>query len=148
MRVAAGNNITVVTNSDGSNMVYTVSGMAPTNAAQYNIGITNVSDANTNIVVDFNNATVSIFTSETFTLTNFAGLESGEGTVVKYLDMDVIPSATKSITFPSFGASSYNVRLWTNANSTVFTAITNGVRYTLTWKAKGTNLWLVGNAWQ
>ena len=59
--VAAGNNTTVTTNHVGSTMVFTVNTLAQTNATEYNIGVTNVSDANTNNLVDFTGPNVTIF---------------------------------------------------------------------------------------
>jgi hypothetical protein len=95
-----------------------------------------------------NNARWSIFATNSFTVTNFNGLEAGMGTRAFYVDMVVwgCSNTAPTITFPTMGGASYGIRLWTNANNPIITSITNVVRYRYQWEFVGTNVTLLNCA--
>ena len=108
------------------------------------------STALSNIVVDADAKELRIFATNSFTLTNFANLEAGYGTTVKYVTVSVLGcnATAPTITWPTLGGNSYSVRIWTNANSPVFTTVTNATCNTYSIRCCGTNLDIACSVWQ
>ena len=104
-----------------------------------------VSDANTNLTLNFNRASSDIYlTNSTTTFTNIAGLVS---TNQANLTLRITPvGANRSITWPTLGGSSFGARFYTNANSPIWTTITNPVVVSMS--AWGTNVHISMSEWK
>jgi len=108
----------------------------------YALGSSNVhAGAASNLVVNFDLGSMRVFATNDLTLTNFAGLEAGEGTGDRNLTVHLIPAGgNRTVAYPTAGAASYGVRVWMVGGCSLWTTLTNGVRYKLILSAQGTNI--------
>lgn len=109
------------------------------------LSISNVWDgAFTNGVVDFGARKVVWNLTNGISFTNFAGLELGTGSRALVLEMwlEGCTSAAPAVLFPTMGAASYSVRIYTNDYAPVLGLVTNATKQWLLWEAHGTNITL------
>lgn len=114
----------------------------------YPLSVTNVfSLAPTNLVLDVNLGEVVVYATNGFSVTNFKNLETGVGTVAKYVNLRVIgcSNAMPAIVWPTFGAGApqYSVCLYTNDARPIYTLITNANSYLYCMRWTGTNCHIV-----
>lgn len=113
---------------------------------KYPISLLSVHDgAATNFTVSSDVGRYSIYATNGFSLTNFSGLEAGEGTTAKLVDLVLVgcSNAMPAVVLPTLGGSSYGVRVWTNDARPVITLLTNGVRVRYSMEFAGTNITLI-----
>ncbi len=101
--------------------------------------------ANSNLTVNFNIASQDIYlTNSTTTFTNLVGLVA---TNQANITLRITPvSANRTITWPTLGGNSFGARFLTNANSPIWTTITNPVVVSMS--AWGTNVHISMSEWK
>ena len=102
--------------------------------------------ANTNITLNFNQGAQVLYTTNNFSITNFAGLSSTSGE--KNITLRVMAQGTITVVYPTLGAPSFGVYAWTNANAPMWTTLTNGKAYIISITAQDTNLFSTITLWQ
>jgi hypothetical protein len=97
------------------------------------------STANSNLTVNFaTTVTRQIWLTNNITLTNFTGYADGQNISVKW---KLIPQlVNRTVAWPTIGSPGYGISLGTNQGSMLWTTLTNGVTYQLTFDSWGTNI--------
>lgn len=133
-------------------LVSTTGGIQVLNSSglEYQSPVTNIfsGTSGTQLVVNLDLGSITVFATNGFSMTNFTGLESGWGSYEKILRVDVLgcTSTPSVVSLPLFGPS-FGVFVRTNVN-VPGRSVTNNILYRYTWMAKGTNLTLMSTAWE
>lgn len=104
------------------------------------------STANTNLTMNVNLGVRTLYVTNNVSLTNFSNLEAGTSKTVTW---HIYPQlVNRTIVWPTLGAAGYAIRAYTNANSPMWTTLTNGNCYVLNAEWRNTNVWLSISEWK
>lgn len=102
--------------------------------------------ANSNLVVDVDISTRDIYLTNSISLTNWSNLAAGTSkNFVRFLSPILI---NRTVVYPTLGGTSFGIRTFTNANSPMWTTLTQGVTYALSGTTRGTSVHLSISEWK
>jgi hypothetical protein len=128
---------------NSSNM--SMSGFQITNVSAINYGVLSAI-VPANLTVDFATNKQYLTVSSATTLTNFSGLGTGKGADVTLI---LLPTgANRAVTYPTLGGNSFGIRAFTNANSPMWTTLTQNIGYAISISAFGTNTFWAITEWK
>jgi hypothetical protein len=113
--------------------------------ASYRNGATN-STVNTNMTVNFNAGIVDLYLTNNVSFTNFANVPASNYAALAVFRIHV-QGVNRTAVWPTLGGPSFGVYCETNTASPLWTTLTNGTRYRLTFDAFGTNIATTLTAW-
>lgn len=94
--------------------------------------------ANTNMIVNYDQNSVDIYATNNLSFTNQSGLTTNSTkSVMRFITPVLI---NRTVVWPTLGGSSFGYKWFTNANSQMWTTLTNGKTYALSLTARGTNV--------
>lgn len=100
-----------------------------------------------NLVVNFDRTYTQIYATNAMTLTNFIGMENDKAKVATIRITPV--TASRMLTWPTFGAASYGVQMYTNtAVKTVQTNMTLNTNFIIRLTSFGTNIHVDVTEWK
>lgn len=102
--------------------------------------------ATSNLTINVRTNKYYVTATNNITVTNFAGITAGvasDTTII--IEPQLIP---RGITYPTLGGTSFGITANTNANSPMWTTLTNGVKYALTISSFGAQTFWSISAWK
>lgn len=102
--------------------------------------------ATSNLTINVRTNKYYVTATNNITVTNFSGITAGvasDTTII--IEPQLIP---RGITYPTLGGTSFGITANTNANSPMWTTLTNGVKYALTISAFGSQTFWSISAWK
>ncbi len=104
------------------------------------------STVNSNLTMNVNIGVQDLFLTNNVSLTNFSNLEAATSKTVTW---HLYPTlVNRTIVWPTLGAPGHAVYWRTNANSPMWTTLTNGVMYVLSTEWRNTNCWASISEWK
>lgn len=119
--------------------------LATVTALQLDLIATNGS-ANSNLIISVAVPYRDIFFTNSITITNWTALTSGTVSNFVYFLHPMLINRT--VVYPTLGGSSFGICTFTNANSPMWTTLTQGVTYALSGTTRGTNVHLSISEWK
>lgn len=105
------------------------------------------STANTNITVNFDQGVVDLYLTNNASFTNFARVPSSQR--ARLVTFRITPQlVNRTVVYPTLGGASFGVYCETNANSPMWTTLTQGSRYRMTFDAIATNVAVTITEWK